>query len=232
VWCQKELALAITGEIARQGITVIPLRIGNTLMPATLKDKKYLTLDAARLDASVAELIRDMQLHLQPLPPRRRATAPTALVPTLVPTGARPCREPTVIPTFKVIGIDLDRLGKPRADGTRGSALYAVPFNLDGRPNAEWSGILRQNWDHPPSFTTMHRPGIAHVRAGTIVLDGTTMEEVRRYHLGTLKLAVAETNKQYVAAQERRHAKEAAADQAERQRLEEARRIAGELDFD
>jgi hypothetical protein len=149
-----------------------------------------------------------------------------------VPTAARPFREPTVIPTFKVIGIDLDRLGKPRDDGARGSALYAVPFNLDGRPDVDWSGLLRQNWDRPPSFSTMHRPGIAHVRDSTIVLDGTTMEEVRRYHLGTLKLAVAETNRQYVAAHERRHAKEAAAEQAERQRLDEARRIAGELDFD
>ena len=42
----------------------------------------------------------------------------------------------------------------------------------------------------------MHRPGIATVTGDKIHLDGTTMEEVERYHRDTLKLAVAETNKE------------------------------------
>lgn len=43
----------------------------------------------------------------------------------------------------------------------------------------------------------MHRPGIARVVGDQIVLDGTTVEEVRRYHLTTLKLAVKVTNEQF-----------------------------------
>jgi len=40
----------------------------------------------------------------------------------------------------------------------------------------------------------MHRPGIARVRGDRLILDGTTIEEVEKYHLQTLKLAIAEAN--------------------------------------
>jgi len=40
----------------------------------------------------------------------------------------------------------------------------------------------------------MHRPGIARVERDRIILDGTTIEEVERYHLKTLKLAVERAN--------------------------------------
>ena len=58
------------------------------------------------------------------------------------------------------------------------------------------------------------------------------MDEVRRYHLQTLKLAVMETNRQYVEERERKRSRTAAAEEAERQRLDEAQRIAEDLDFD
>jgi hypothetical protein len=41
----------------------------------------------------------------------------------------------------------------------------------------------------------MHRPGIARVVGDRIILDGTTIEEVKRFHLETLKLAVNEANR-------------------------------------
>ena len=40
----------------------------------------------------------------------------------------------------------------------------------------------------------MHRPGIARVTGSRIILDGTTIEEVERYHRDTLILAVNEAN--------------------------------------
>ena len=160
-WCQKELALAMTGEIANQGITVIPLRIGNITMPPTLKDKLYLRLDAERLDTSVADLIRDMQRHLEPvrpLPPRRRTPAASN-----APAQTPGTDSPPPITTFRLIGIDLEHLGRPRNDGTAGSALYEVPFNLDGTPDLDWATLLERNWDRPPRFTLMHRRGISGV---------------------------------------------------------------------
>lgn len=43
----------------------------------------------------------------------------------------------------------------------------------------------------------MHRGNIARISGDRIILDGTTIEEVRDYHLDTLKLVIQETNKQY-----------------------------------
>jgi hypothetical protein len=228
-WCRKELALAMTGEISQKGITVIPLRVNGTQMPPTLADKKYVAVAAGNLDASVAALVRDMQSHLDPpdpLPPRKRAGSAIATRPS----SAGPLSDS--IPSLKVIGIDLEHLGKPRNDNTPGSALYAVPFELNGDPDAGWSGLLVRNWDRPPRYTSMHRPGIASVRGRSIVLDGTTIEEVRRYHLATLKLAVEVTNREYADAIRKYRDEAATAERIEKQRLEEAHRIAEELTFD
>jgi hypothetical protein len=43
----------------------------------------------------------------------------------------------------------------------------------------------------------MHRPGICRISGDTVVLDGTTMDELERYHLNTLKLALDVTNERY-----------------------------------
>lgn len=40
----------------------------------------------------------------------------------------------------------------------------------------------------------MHRPGIASVVGDTIVLDGTTLDELEKVHVKTLKLCVEQTN--------------------------------------
>jgi len=43
----------------------------------------------------------------------------------------------------------------------------------------------------------MHRPGIARVSGDKVYLDGTTIEEVQKYHRDTLVLALEETNRLY-----------------------------------
>jgi hypothetical protein len=95
----------------------------------------------------------------------------------------------------KIIGIIVDQVGIPRADGSVGSALYSVPFRLSHRPSPGWTRLFPDVWNHPPRYTLMHRPGIAEVVGDTIVLDGTTVEEVERYHRDTLKQVVSEVNK-------------------------------------
>jgi hypothetical protein len=112
----------------------------------------------------------------------------------------------------RIVGVIEGEVTSPRNDGTRGSALYAVPFRLSRRPSREWAELFVENWDHPPSFTTMHRPGIARIAGDRVVLDGTTMEEVERYHLKTLKLVLEKTNEEADRLQ-----------RAERARLEKRR---------
>ena len=100
--------------------------------------------------------------------------------------------------------MDSDQVGIPRNDSTRGSALYKIPFRLTQRPTREWAELFLNNWNHPPRFTTMHRTGIASVVGDTVVLDGTTIEEVKDYHRDTLVLVIQETNKHYKEFIERR----------------------------
>jgi DNA-directed RNA polymerase subunit RPC12/RpoP len=97
---------------------------------------------------------------------------------------------------IKIKQIIEERITKPRMDGTRGSGLYAVPFKLSRRPSSVWSQLFIENWNHPPRFTSMHRPGIAKVSDDCIILDGTTIEEVKNYHRETLLLSVEKTNQQ------------------------------------
>ena len=75
-----------------------------------------------------------------------------------------------------------------------------MPIKLSRRPPREWVAAFPDIWNHPPEFTTMHRPGIASVSGDTVVLDGTTMEEVRDYHARTLSLVVARLNEAQGAA--------------------------------
>ncbi len=48
-WCRKELALAVTGELGREGVKVMPVRVDGAPMPESLADVYYLELDAGNV---------------------------------------------------------------------------------------------------------------------------------------------------------------------------------------
>ncbi|RAJ90847.1 SEFIR domain-containing protein [Larkinella arboricola] len=98
---------------------------------------------------------------------------------------------------IKIKGIVVDEVTQPLNDGSRGSGLYKIPFELNKQPNSEWIQLFISAFDRPSEFTSMHRPGIASVNGNKIYLDGTTIEEVERYHKKTLKLAVNVANRHY-----------------------------------
>jgi hypothetical protein len=106
-------------------------------------------------------------------------------------------QNPVQFEPIQITGIIADQVGTPRNDNIVGSALYKIPFRLTQQPPHEWAEMFVENWDHPPQFTPMHRPGIASVNVDTVVLDGTTIEEVKDYHRDTLVLVIQETNRQY-----------------------------------
>ena len=97
---------------------------------------------------------------------------------------------------IKIVGIITNEVTLPKNDGTRGSALYSVPFRLSSKPTDTWSELFLRNWNYPPRFTSIHRPGIARVESDKIILDGTTIEEVKQYHRDTLILCVEKTNEE------------------------------------
>jgi hypothetical protein len=98
---------------------------------------------------------------------------------------------------IKITRVIVEDITEPKNDGTSGSALYSIPFALSRRPPSAWAEMFIENWNHPPGWTTMHRPGIARLSGSIVTLNGTTIEEVESYHRDTLQLAVEETNRQY-----------------------------------
>jgi hypothetical protein len=215
-------AEAMTTQNHRKFIPVY--RAGNTweeASPTWLRGKYYIDL---RNNPYSQERYEDLLTTLHGLRP---AAPPVGARParleraagehvTAAPRGAPPA-EP-----IRIIGVIVDEVTAPRNDGTRGCALYRVPFQLSRRPSPEWAERFIPHWNHPPQWTTMHRPGIASITGDKIYLDGTTMEEVERYHRDTLKLAIQETNREIAEheAQQR-----AAAEQARKQREDHERAV-------
>ncbi len=128
---------------------------------------------------------------------------------------------------IRITRVIVEDITEPRNDGTRGSALYSIPFALSRRPPSMWAQLFIENWNHPPRFTTMHRPGIATLSGSTVSLNGTTIEEVERYHRDTLQLAVNQTNQQFrewKRRQDEQRAREQAEKEEHRRRVDEAAR--------
>jgi len=124
----------------------------------------------------------------------------------------------------KIVGVITDQVGVPRNDGTRGSALYEVPFQLSRRPSDLWIDLFLKNWDFPPRFTSMHRPGIARVSGDRIILDWTTIDEVEKYHLETLKVVIDHVNElvlRHLATEQQRGSQRRQYEQEHRRRVED-----------
>jgi hypothetical protein len=98
---------------------------------------------------------------------------------------------------IRITRVLVEEVTEPRNDGSRGCALYSIPFALSRNPPSVWAELFIKNWNHPSRFTSMHRPGIASVDGSAVTLNGTTIEEVERYHRDTLQLAIAKTNEEY-----------------------------------
>jgi TIR domain len=121
---------------------------------------------------------------------------------------------------IRILGVIVDEVSEPRLDGTRGSGLYRVPLRLSRTPSAEWAEHFERTWDHPSRYTSMHRPGILSVDGDRIVLDGTTMDEVARYHRDTLVLVLEQVNREITQREAARRSRQ----EMERKRIEEHRR--------
>ena len=211
-WCRRELSMAMTGELARKRVSVLPVRLGDIALPPTLKDTFSPSLDPADIEGMADRLVADMTSHRRDSGAFRGGTRP-APEPTPIDVASAPATPPIVAPDepIRIIGIDTEHVGKPRNDGTRGSALYRVPLRLNRTPSPTWAQAFVAVWDHPPQFSTMHRPGIASVSGDRITLDGTTVEEIERYHAETLRHVIPEVNRrvaEYEAEVHRRHERE------------------------
>ena len=133
---------------------------------------------------------------------------------------------------IRILGVIIDEVTEPRLDGTRGSALYRIPFRLSRHPTRLWSELFSQAWERPPTWTTMHRPGIASVTGDKVILDGTTIEEVEKYHRDTLVLCINVANQEERQVIERRRIEEEARQKDADEHRSRINEISRRLKFD
>lgn len=77
----------------------------------------------------------------------------------------------------------------------------------------------------------MHSPSIASVREDKIILDGTTIEEVEKYHRDTLILCVKETNEREQELLEKQKELAELKEQRKKQHFSKVAQIAKSLQF-
>lgn len=130
-----------------------------------------------------------------------------------------------------ILGIITNEVTIPKMDGSRGSALYSVPFQLSKTPSGLWGQIFVAIWNSPPRFTTMHRPGIASVIGSKIILNGTTIDEVKNYHRDTLLLCVEEANKKEQEIKERENRLKEQEEKRKQQHFQHVSDLADEINF-
>lgn len=226
-WCQKEVSLAMTGELGRVGTTVMPVRLGDTAMPSTLADKYFLALGPSDVESGADRLAADMRKRRRRIP-----AAPAARTRAARPHARNPAPAEATAEPIRMLGIAKEGVGAPRDDGTRGSGLYRVPLQLSRRADSRWADLFRENWNHPPAFTTMHRPGIGSVQGDQIVLAETTLKEIEDYHLQTLRLVMDRTNEQHAQSLAREQAEQARRAALEAAHQREVDEVSDRLRFD
>ncbi len=133
---------------------------------------------------------------------------------------------------IRILEVITSQVTEPRNDGTEGSGLYAVPIRLSASAPPEWAGLFIANWNSPPRFTSMHRPGIAVVHRDTVTLSGTTIDEIERYHADTLKLVAEVTNRQYGELMTQRAAEQARKQEIADQHRAQIKDVAKRISFD
>lgn len=222
-----------TARNNRKFIPILRHAIWEEAAPSWLRGKYYVDLsETDRFEAGYQDLL--VTLHEQ------RLQAPPIGKP---PKMNKPVRQSRVVSNpqaeqadsaapIKITGIVTDDITKPRMDRTRGSGLYAIPFQLSRRPSVDWAQLFVETWDHPPQWTTMHRPGIAKVSGDRVILDGTTIEEVEEYHRDTLLVVLNRVN-QLIADHEDRKRREAEIALQQRQQHESSvSNVANKIKFD
>lgn len=225
-WCRKELSLAVTGGLKQGRVKVMPLRVGDTEMPDVIADLVYVPIDAETVEAAADRLIKDAASYASEA---AGAASPEPRTPQAAADSSSPVSADDFSFTpLKITGVVAEGMGTPRNDGSRGSALYAVPLQLSRTPSQAERQLLVGVWNRPPRFTTMHRPGIASVQGDRFVLDGTTIDEIESHHADTLRGVIEEVNRRSEELARREHDAAAARDRERAERIERARRLSFE----
>ncbi len=191
----------MTAEVHTQGnhrkfIPVLARGTWEESAPSWLKGKYYVDLsNEANYGTNYSGLTATLLNRRPTAPPVRTLPTPSARPARPIPTHMESESKAIADEPIKIIGVIVDEVTVPKLNNTPGSALYAVPLRLSRAPSQLWSNIFVQTWNCPPSLTTKHRPGIASVQGARIILNGTTIDEIRKYHRTTLISCINAANR-------------------------------------
>ena len=195
----------MTAEVLSEGnhskfIPILAQGTWNESAPTWLKGKYYVDLCSDDNYTANYSVLTDTLLGIRPL-------APPVQKPSRSINKEQVMHSPPDEP-LRIVGVIDDEVTEPKLDGTPGSSLYDIPLGLNRIPSPLWSDLFVEIWDHPPSYTSMHRPGIVSVEGSKIILNGTTIDELKKYHRETLVLCVEEANKKEKEILDREHRKQ------------------------
>lgn len=197
--------------------------------PSWLAGKYYVDFsDPTKLAQNYKDLLNTIVGKRSKAPPLGKA--PIGFKP---PTRSQAAQKSMPEPEpIKILGVVVNEVTEPRMDGTRGCALYTVPFRLSRTPSGDWVELFLRAWQFPRQFTTMHRPGIASVYGDRILLEGTTIHEVQKYHKETLKLCIEEANKKETELRAGIAKEQALAEEQSKTHRKAVEEIASQMQFD
>jgi hypothetical protein len=221
----------ITGEVFqnqnhRKFIPILRKGSWAESAPSWISGKYYIDLsELANIESNYKDLITTILNIRETAPPIGQYKSQTS--------NQQPVKkqEPLNLYEIQIKGILVDEVGEPLNDGSPGSALYKIPFELNKQPDYNWSELFKQTWDRPPQWSNMHRPGIGYISGNKIILDGTTIEEVKKYHKDTLKLVVETVNKRYQEIKLQEKLRKEREEQERNKHQNNIRNIADDIEF-
>ena len=185
-WVQKELALAMTRELAESKVSVLPIIIERCVMPDFLKDKLYADFsEPDQFEDALATVLKALGVQSAV-----KRLSPAATTPTRQAFSHAASQKP-LLEEFEDIDIIRIDESKTRQDQVHQS-MYYVYLELSEHPRQEWVQIFDAERRFPRH--TMWRRAVVD---GKNIVILCPPEELENYHITDLKEDVSNSNTKY-----------------------------------
>lgn len=210
-WVQKELAIAMTQEIAGKKVKVLPILLERCKVPGFLRDKLYADFtNPKNFDTQFSRLLHAVGVS------KTTTSVSKKVKEVIIKKSVKPMSTLEVFEDVNIIGIDKNRLYRPDPE----KLLYYVYFILSSRPPGEWIQIFKEERRFPRH--TMWRDACVD---GQYIIVHCCLDEIKKYHLRDIKQDVENTNqkyREYLHKQEIEQEKERQREEKERKEIDEA----------
>lgn len=219
-WVQKELSLAMTKEIEKRKVVVLPILIETCELPDFLKDKVYADFTKPQnYEREFLKLLKAMGIQKPTILPSNTLEQKSIVTQKILQIKSKA----NYFEDIRLIGVDKARTRIPDPSKT----LYNVYFELSAKPPTDWIEIF--NAERSLTLHNMRREAWVE---GRYIVVHCPLDEIQGYHLRDIKKNIENTNKRY---REALGQYEAQRERELKRKEEEERRknnILGSLNFD